>query len=157
MLQSPPHPRSPILIFLELGSPELDAALQMGPSQGSVEGQENLPHPAAHTPPHAPQDPIGLLGSQGTLLAHGQLVIHQHSQSLSTGQSQPVLVHGVVPPQVQDPARALVELCGVPLCPTLCPETAPPQKVLSLKAAVAPSVPMALMAEAHTPQPTVAM
>jgi len=35
----------------------------MGPHQGSVEGQENLPHPAAHTPLDAPQDPIGLLGS----------------------------------------------------------------------------------------------
>jgi len=56
---------------LELGSPELDTALQMGPHQGSVEGQENLPRPAGHTPPNAPQDPIGLLGSQGTLLAQG--------------------------------------------------------------------------------------
>ena len=52
----------------------------MGPHQGSVEGKENLPRPAGHTPPNAPQDAIGLLGSQGTLLAHGQPVVHQHSQ-----------------------------------------------------------------------------
>jgi len=46
MLQSPPHPRSPALdslqylvVFLELGSPELDTALQMGPPQGRVEGR----------------------------------------------------------------------------------------------------------------------
>ena len=56
----------------------------MGPPQGSAEGEENLPHPAAHTPLDAPQDPIGFLGTQGTLLAHGQLVISQHSQALST-------------------------------------------------------------------------
>ena len=47
----------------------------MGPPQGRAEGEENLPRPAAHTPLNAPQDPIGLLGTQGTLLAHGQLVI----------------------------------------------------------------------------------
>jgi len=33
----------------------------------------------------------------------------------------PVLVHGVIPPQVQDPALALVELHEVPLCPALQP------------------------------------
>jgi len=32
---------------------------------------------------------------------------------------EPVLVHGVVPPQVQDPALMLVELHEVPLHPTL--------------------------------------
>ena len=31
----------------------------MGPHQGSVEGKENLPRPAAHTLLDAPQDPIG--------------------------------------------------------------------------------------------------
>jgi len=51
MLQSPPHPRSPpldslqqLLIFLEVGSPELDTVLQVGPHQGSVETKENLPN-----------------------------------------------------------------------------------------------------------------
>ena len=45
MLQSPSHLHSPpldslqqLLIFLELGSPELDTVLQMGPHYGSVEG-----------------------------------------------------------------------------------------------------------------------
>ena len=36
-------------------------------------------------------------------------------------QPQPVLVPGVVPPQVQDPALALVEPHQVPLCPTFQP------------------------------------
>ena len=69
MLQSPPHPHSPalgslqyLLIFLQLGSPALDTGLQMGPHQGRVDGEENLPRPAGHTPLDAPQDPIGLLG-----------------------------------------------------------------------------------------------
>ena len=41
----------------------------MGPHQGKVEGKENLPRPAGHTPLDAPQDPMSFLGSQGTLLA----------------------------------------------------------------------------------------
>jgi len=52
----------------------------MGPHQGRAEGKENLPRPAAHTRPDAPQDPIGLLGTQGTLLAHAHPVVHQHTQ-----------------------------------------------------------------------------
>jgi len=48
-----------------------------------AEGKENLPRPAGHTPLDAPQDPIGLLGNQDTLLAHGQLVVHEDTQSLS--------------------------------------------------------------------------
>ena len=52
----------------------------MRPHQGSVEGKENLPRPAGHTLLDAPQDPIGFLGSQGTLLAHGQPVVHQDTQ-----------------------------------------------------------------------------
>jgi len=31
--------------------------VQMGPPQGRAEGEENLPHPAAHCPLDAPQDP----------------------------------------------------------------------------------------------------
>jgi len=53
-----------------MGSPALDTALQMGPHQGSVK-KENLPRPAGHTLLDAPQDAIGLLGRQGTLLARG--------------------------------------------------------------------------------------
>jgi len=49
----------------------------MGPLQGRVEGEENLPRPAGHTPLNARQETIGLLRNQGTLLAHGQPVIHQ--------------------------------------------------------------------------------
>jgi len=44
----------------------------MGPHWGRAEGEQNLLRPSAHTPPNAPQDPVSFLGSQGTLLAHGQ-------------------------------------------------------------------------------------
>ena len=94
----------------------------MRPHQGSVEGKENLPRPAGHTPPNASQDTIGLLGSQGTLLAHGQPVVHQdtqvplHKAALQQVCPKPVLVHGVVPPQVQDPALAHIEFCDSNLC-----------------------------------------
>jgi len=70
----------------------------MGPHQGTVEGEKNLPRLAGHTPLNAPQDSIGLLGSQGTLLAHGQPVVHQHSQvplpraALQQVRLKPVLV-----------------------------------------------------------------
>ena len=88
----------------------------MGPPQGRAGREENLPRPAAHTPPNAPQDPIGFLGSQGTLLAHDHLVTHQDSQvplcraALQQVRPKPVLMHGVVSAQVQDPALALLAM-----------------------------------------------
>ena len=99
----------------------------MGPHWGRAEGEENLPRPAAHPPRDAPQDPIGLLGTQGTLLAHGQPIVHQDTQvplrrpALQQVVPKPLLMHGVVPPQVQDLALALVEPHQVPLCPDLQP------------------------------------
>jgi len=83
----------------------------MGSHQGRVEGEKNLPRPAGHTLLNAPQETIGLLGNQGTLLAHGQLVIHQdthfhlHRAAFHQVSPEPILVHGVIPPQVQDPAE----------------------------------------------------
>jgi len=70
----------------------VDTVLQMGSHQGSVEGEEDLPHPAGHTILDAPQDPIGFLGSQGTLLlAHGHPVVHQDTQvPLHRGSKMPV-------------------------------------------------------------------
>jgi len=57
----------------------------MGPPQGRAEGEKNLPRPAAHTPGDAPQNPIGLLGTQGTLRAHGEPVIPQHRACAGRG------------------------------------------------------------------------
>ena len=57
------------------------------------------------------------------LLAQGQFVVHQHSQVLlhraASQQVNPlsVVVHGVIPPQVQDPALAFAEFQKDLLCP----------------------------------------
>jgi len=71
-----------ILVFLVLGSPELDTILQVRPNQGRVEGEDHLPWPVGQAPFKAPQDPTGLLGQLGTLLAHCQPAIHQDPQVL---------------------------------------------------------------------------
>jgi len=60
-----------------------------------------------------PKMPLAFLATQGTLLAHGHLVIYQDTQvplrraALQQVLLEPLLVHVVVPPQVQDPALAL--------------------------------------------------
>ena len=59
--------------------------------------------------------------------AHCWIRVHQDTQvplrraALQQVHPKPVLVHGAVPPQVQDPTLALVETHQVPLCPTLQP------------------------------------
>ncbi|NWI29449.1 DIA1 protein, partial [Sula dactylatra] len=91
MLQSPDHLGSSSLDLLKqfpvlkLGSPELDAVLQMWPYWGGIEGEDNLPQPAGHTLFNAPQDTVDLLGHEGTLLAHGQPSVHQHSKDHLSG------------------------------------------------------------------------
>ncbi|PKU35805.1 hypothetical protein llap_13892 [Limosa lapponica baueri] len=96
----------------------------MQPHQGRVEGHDYLPRPVGHTLPDAPQDAIGLPGHKGTLLAHGHPVVHQDSQAffhraaLQQVSLQSLLVHGVIPPQVQHSTLAFVEFHQVPLCPS---------------------------------------
>ena len=45
-------------------------------------GRNHLPPSASHTYFKVPQDVTGLIGHKGTLLAHGQPVVHQDSQVL---------------------------------------------------------------------------
>ncbi|PKU47400.1 hypothetical protein llap_2302 [Limosa lapponica baueri] len=56
----------------------------MGPHQGRVEGENNLPRPVGHTLPDAPQDTIGLLGHKGTLSAHGDPIVSRTPRSFSS-------------------------------------------------------------------------
>jgi len=57
-----------------------------------------------------------------TFTCHPPALLGPSPQSCSPAvPPQSVLVHGVVPPQVQDPALALVEIHQIPLCPTLQP------------------------------------
>lgn len=50
--------------------------------QGRAEEWENLPCSDGHILLHAPQETIGPLGHQDTLLSHGELLVHQHSKGL---------------------------------------------------------------------------
>jgi len=58
---------------------------------------------------------VGLLGCERTLVAHVQLFIHQHPQvllgraALKPFTPQPVLIAGVAPTHMQNPAGGLVE------------------------------------------------
>lgn len=80
---------------------------------------------SGNTLSNAAQETIGLLFSNGTLLAHGQIGVHRDSQVLfcqsafQLGGLQQELEPGVVPPQVEDFAFLLTELHEVPSRPFL--------------------------------------
>ncbi|KAK4829013.1 hypothetical protein QYF61_001769 [Mycteria americana] len=101
-------------VFPVLRTPELDAVLQVGSHQSGAERQNHIPRPAGHTSFDAAQDMVGLLGCECTLSAHVQLFIHQYPQvllcraALNPFISQPLLIPGIAPTQVQDPAFGLV-------------------------------------------------
>jgi len=57
-----------------LGSPELDAELQVGSHESGVKGQNALPRPAGHASLDAAQDTVGFLGCKRTLPACVPLV-----------------------------------------------------------------------------------
>ncbi|XP_050567062.1 uncharacterized protein LOC118250829 [Cygnus atratus] len=74
---------------------------------------------------HSTPGSLGLLGHEGTLLAHGQPVVHQDPQVLLLRAPlqqvipQPVLICPVVPSQVQDSTLALIKPHLVSSCPSL--------------------------------------
>jgi len=84
MLQSADHPHGSPLdplqqlhVFLVLGTPGLDAVLQMVPHEGRIEGNDPLPLPAGHYTFDAAQEVVGFLGCKCTLLAHVKFFIYQ--------------------------------------------------------------------------------
>lgn len=91
-----------------------------------------LPRPFGNTPPNAAQETAGRLGHQGTLLACFPFGVHQDTQILfckalfQLASPQHILVHGLVPPQVQDFSILLAELDDVPFSPFLQPSEVPP-------------------------------
>jgi len=93
----------------------VDAGLQVGSHQSRAEGQNLLPRLSGHASCDAAQDMTGLLGCEGTLVAHVQLFINKYAQVLlvrailNPFNPQPVLVPGVAPVQVQDPTLVLGE------------------------------------------------
>ncbi|KAK4817963.1 hypothetical protein QYF61_003483 [Mycteria americana] len=79
-----------------------------GPTLNTVfEGHDHFPSPAGHTISDTSQDAIGFLGHLGTLLAHIQASVNQHSQVLLFLAAfqplfpKPVALHGVAVAQVQ--------------------------------------------------------
>ena len=96
----------------------------MGSHQSGAEGQNPLPHPAAHAAGYAAQDMVGFLGCECTLPGHAKPLINQHSQvllvraALNPYFAQPVFVLGIASTHIQHLALGLVELhevCTGPL------------------------------------------
>ncbi|KAK4818195.1 hypothetical protein QYF61_008579 [Mycteria americana] len=128
----------PLLIRL-ICCPSLDALQHLnvslvvrGPKLNTVlEGDNHFPSPAGHTVPDTSQDAIGLLDHLGTLLAHIQPAIDQHSQALLCWSAfqplfpKPIALHGVVVTQVQDPTLSLVEPHTIGLSPLIQPVQIP--------------------------------
>ena len=87
----------------------------MWPHHGIVEGEDHLLQPAGHTHFHASQDTICFLGHKGTLLTHGQPVVHQNTQVLLLRAllqqliPKPILILMVIPSNMQDSTLASVE------------------------------------------------
>ena len=87
--------------------------------------------PAGNALPNAAQDTVSRFCGKGTLMACVQPGAHQHPRVLfykaafQLGSPQHILVHGVVPPQVQDFALLLVEPHEVPVSPFLQPVQVP--------------------------------
>lgn len=72
-----------------------------------VEGKNDLLQVAVDDLLNASQDVVALLCCKGAFLSHGQLVqedtqVLPYKASFQTVRPQPVLLHGFIPPQVQD-------------------------------------------------------
>jgi len=115
--------------YLSCGEGPKTEHSEVWPHQCRVQGDYHCPAPAGHTIPDTSQDAFGLLGHLGTLLAYIQLAVNQHPQVLllwAAFQSllpKPVLLHGAIMTQVQDPALGLVECHTAGLSPLIvCPD-----------------------------------
>ena len=81
--------------------------------------------PAGCTIADTSQDAVGPLGHLGTLLAHVQLIINQHTQVpflftiIQPLFPKPVALHGVTGARVQDPSLGLVEPHPIHLNPAI--------------------------------------
>ncbi|KAK4817635.1 hypothetical protein QYF61_021781 [Mycteria americana] len=117
---------------LVVRGPKLNTAFEVRPHQCRIQGDHHFPSPAGHTIPDTSQDAIGHLG---TLLAHTQLAVNQHSQILFHQAAfqplfpKPVALHGVVVTQVQDLALGFVEPHTIDLSPLIQPVQVPLQSL----------------------------
>ncbi|KAK4832223.1 hypothetical protein QYF61_021070 [Mycteria americana] len=67
---------------LVVGGPKLNSGFEVRPHQCRVQGHDHFPSPAGHAIFDTSQDAIGFLGHLGTLLAHIQAAVNQHSQMM---------------------------------------------------------------------------
>ncbi|KAJ7426012.1 hypothetical protein WISP_19978 [Willisornis vidua] len=132
-------PLQPLNIFRELRDPELSTILKVWPHQRRVQGKDHCPGPAGHTILDPGQDPIGLLGHLGTMLAHVELPVNPNPQvllplaALQPLCAQPVLLQEVVVAKGQDPALGLVELYPTGISLSLQPIQVPLQSPPALQ------------------------
>ncbi|KAK4814156.1 hypothetical protein QYF61_009974 [Mycteria americana] len=91
----------PLNVSLVVRGPKLNTAFEVRPHQCRVQGHDHCPSPAGHAIFDTSQDAIGFLGHLGTLLAHIQAAVNQHSQVLLCWAAfqplfpKPVALHGV--------------------------------------------------------------
>ncbi|KAK4811279.1 hypothetical protein QYF61_023331 [Mycteria americana] len=118
--------------------PTLNTVFEVRPQQCQVQGHNHFPSPAGHTISDTSQDALDLLGHLGTLLAHIQAAVNQHSQVLFCQAAfqplfpKPVALHGVAVAQVQDLALGLVKPHTIDLGPSIQPvQTLPPLKQIN--------------------------
>ncbi|KAK4814935.1 hypothetical protein QYF61_006290 [Mycteria americana] len=129
----------PLNVPLVVGGPKLNTAFEVRPHQCRVQGHDHCPSPAGHTIADTSQDAIGFLGHLGTLLAHIQVAVNQHSQVLFRRAAfqplfpKPAALHGVVVTQAQEPALSLVEPHTIGLGPSIQPVQVPLQSLPALQ------------------------
>ncbi|KAK4820419.1 hypothetical protein QYF61_026255 [Mycteria americana] len=126
-------------IPLVVRGPKLNTVFKVQPHQCRVQGHDHFPSPAGHTIFDTSQDAIGLLGHLGTLPAHVQPAVNQHSQVLLCWAAfqplfpKPIALHGVVVAQVQDPALCLVKPHTIDLGPSIQPVQIPLKSLPTLR------------------------
>ncbi|KAK4810530.1 LOW QUALITY PROTEIN: hypothetical protein QYF61_004493 [Mycteria americana] len=124
-------------VSLGVGGPKLNTVFEVWPHQCRVQGHDHFPSPAGHAIFDTSQDAIGFLGHLGTLLAHIQAAVNQHSQVLFCLAAfqplfpKPVALHGVA--VAQDLALGLVEPHTIDLGPSNQPVQVPLQSLPTLK------------------------
>ncbi|KAK4819252.1 hypothetical protein QYF61_000463 [Mycteria americana] len=117
----------PLNVSLVVRGPKLNTAFEVRPHQCQVQGHDHFPTPAGHAIFDTSQDAIGFLGHLGTLLAHIQPAVDQHTQVLLCWAAfqplfpKPVALHGVAVAQVQDPALGRVEPHTIGPSPSIQP------------------------------------
>ncbi|KAK4825882.1 hypothetical protein QYF61_003156 [Mycteria americana] len=95
-------------VFLVVRGPKPNTVFEVRPHQCRVQGHDHFPSPAGHTISDTSQDAIGLLGHLGTLLAHIERAVDQHSQDCLPRDSvnQAPKQAKVCPPEVQGGSSA---------------------------------------------------